>query len=289
MAYTSQYPPAYDSDHCKSNDAYGGRFFAYLTFNPALSNTGTHEGPDNSWYGTNTNLPFSLQVDLGAGFVIRNFKYVNGHYITTSTGIGSFTFWGSNSSSAFADTDPTHDTDWTQLTTEISTLTDNGAADDGSFANSTVTNSTSYQYYRFKFTTKNDGNAQGYSGTRRIELQTEDGWSANTLPDTPTNVTPADEATGISRRPVLEASEFSDDDVGDTHAASQWLVATDSGFTDIVWDSGEDAVNLETTTVNATNGTFGGTRAGKTRLAGGTVQYWKVRYKDSAGGWSLYS
>jgi hypothetical protein len=113
--------------------------------------------------------------------------------------------------------------------------------------------------------------------------------TTNAVPNTPTNTTPANSATGVIRNPVLEASAFDDPDVGDTHAASQWQIATDSGFTDTVWDSGEDAVNLTTTTVNSSNGTFGGTRTGLTRLAGGTLHYWKVRYKDSAGGWSLYS
>jgi len=60
----------------------------------------------------------------------------------------------------------------------------------------------------------------------------------NAAPNTPTNSTPMDTATGVSRNPTLTASAFSDSDVGDTHAASQWQIFSDAGLTSKVWDSG---------------------------------------------------
>jgi hypothetical protein len=110
----------------------------------------------------------------------------------------------------------------------------------------------------------------------------------NQPPETPTNTTPANLATNVIRNPVLVASAYSDPE-GDPHQASQWQIATDSGFTAVVWDSGSDAVNLTTTTVNNTNGTFAGVLSGKLRLAPNTQYYWHVRYQDNIGNWSAYS
>lgn len=120
-----------------------------------------------------------------------------------------------------------------------------------------------------------------------IALGTEVG--GNSVPATPTNTTPADNATGVSRNPTLVGSAFSDIDVGNTHEASQWQVATDSGVTAIVWDSGETTTNKTSCVINTTNGTFAGVLSGKTKLAPSTKYYWHVRYKDNNGGWSSYS
>jgi len=113
--------------------------------------------------------------------------------------------------------------------------------------------------------------------------------SGDAAPNTPTNSTPAASATGISRNPTLTASAFSDPDVGDTHGGSQWQIASDSGFTSVVWDSGDDDTNLTSIVVNTTNGTFSGALSGKTKLGSSTTYYFHVRYKDNLGTWSSYS
>ena len=77
----------------------------------------------------------------------------------------------------------------------------------------------------------------------------------------------------MSLTPPLQASSFSDSD-GDAQAASEWVVTQNST---VVWDSGTDTSDTNTTTVPS----------GK--LAYDTGYSWKVRYEDSGGLWSSYS
>jgi len=111
----------------------------------------------------------------------------------------------------------------------------------------------------------------------------------NQAPNTPTISSPTASQTGVSINPTVTSSAFSDDDVGDTHQASQWQVATDSGFTAVVWDSGTDTTNKTSTVVNAANGTFAGALSGETTLANSTVYYVRVRHQDDSSEWSSYS
>jgi hypothetical protein len=100
----------------------------------------------------------------------------------------------------------------------------------------------------------------------------------NTVPSSPTNVSPAAGAKGLSVTPTLQASVFADPDpvcLGDVHASSQWLVLNGAGVP--VADSGTDAVNKVSWSVPA----------GK--LYYGSNYQWQVRYRDSRNGWSSYS
>jgi plastocyanin len=107
----------------------------------------------------------------------------------------------------------------------------------------------------------------GMAGVVRVVAST-----ANTPPDTPTNVSPASGATGVSTSPTLQASPFVDADPGDVHVASQWLV-TSGGLTTL--DSGEDAQSR--TSIQLAD------------LAANTTYEWRVRYRDDRGAWSAYS
>jgi len=113
-------------------------------------------------------------------------------------------------------------------------------------------------------------------------------------PNTPSNTSPADGATGVSRNPTLTSSAFSDPDPGDTHSASEWQITNQSGNYSagnpgLVWDSGVTATNLTSIVVNDTNGTFQGALAGQTQLAECTTYYWHVRHRDNHNLWSDYS
>jgi len=108
-------------------------------------------------------------------------------------------------------------------------------------------------------------------------------WSAPTsfttqaLPAAPTNTAPANAATGVTLPVTLQTSAFFIPGGGDTHAKSQWQVATDAGFTSVVYDSGESA-DLTSHTIPA-----------GTSLASLTTHYFRVRHKGVSTGWGAYS
>lgn len=51
----------------------------------------------------------------------------------------------------------------------------------------------------------------------------------NQAPSQPSNLLPSNGSTGVSLTPTLQSSAFSDPDVGDTLAASQWQIRASSG------------------------------------------------------------
>ncbi len=102
--------------------------------------------------------------------------------------------------------------------------------------------------------------------------------ATNDPPAQPTNVSPADAATGVSLTPTLQSSAFSDPDAGDTHKASQWqITATAGDYSSYVFNSGTDTSNL--TTISVLSG----------GLANSTTYYWHVRHQDNHGAWSSWS
>ena len=102
--------------------------------------------------------------------------------------------------------------------------------------------------------------------------------TTNQLPNQPSNVSPTNGATGISLTPTLESSAFSDPDVGDTHAASQWQITTTSGdYSSTVYDSGTDTSNLESIAIPSET------------LSESTTYYWHIKHQDNRGDWSSWS
>jgi len=173
--FVSVFPPAFNDTYVKATT---GSDKAHTSINPSNSLTG--DSLDTQWWGSGYLKRFS--IDLGSPVIIKYIYYENFHISGNSTAAGAknFTFWGSNSATAFAQLSYSVDTDWTQLTTDISQMVkhveifDEGAGEylsdisDPHFI--AVTNSTAYQYYCFKI-----ANTWGNSGTgiRRIELQKE--------------------------------------------------------------------------------------------------------------------
>lgn len=60
---------------------------------------------------------------------------------------------------------------------------------------------------------------------------------------TPSITSPADDAVDIGLTPTITSSAFATSDGSDTHASSDWQVASDAGFTSIVQQSLDDATN----------------------------------------------
>ena len=102
--------------------------------------------------------------------------------------------------------------------------------------------------------------------------------TSNHVPTSPSNVSPSDNATGVSLTPILQSSAFSDPDSGDSHAASQWQVrAINGSYSSYIWDSGTTTSNLTSITVPSY------------KLAYNSTYYWHVRHQDNHGDWSDWS
>ena len=103
-------------------------------------------------------------------------------------------------------------------------------------------------------------------------------FAINVLPSgvqTPTNVSPSNGATDQNGSVTLTASAFGWIGVADTHASSNWQVATDSGFTSLVANVIGDTVNKTSYTV--------------TGLSTSQTYYWRVRYTGTNNGTSGWS
>ena len=129
--------------------------------------------------------------------------------------------------------------------------------------------------FRYIYALNTDNNGQLYRASgfvKDLDLQEQ------APPDLPTNISPSNGETNVSLTPTLTSSAFSDPDVGDTHAASQWQITTTSGdYSSPVFDSGTDNNNLTSIIVPSGN------------LDYNTTYYWHVRHQDNQGAWSDYS
>ena len=101
--------------------------------------------------------------------------------------------------------------------------------------------------------------------------------TANIYIQTPTIVAPTNGTTDVVETPALTADTFACIGGADTHASSSWQVATDSGFTAVVWESLADSSNLESISVPAGE------------LSEDTTYYWRVKYTGTAYGDSEWS
>jgi len=173
-AYTSQYPTQ-DTDHVKATSKYSTSYWPYYTTDPAKALTGSYAG--NQWIAANltiTNQRF--HIDLGSGYIIRRIYYENSHYsgLESNTGAKNFTLMGSNDAGAFAELTYATDTNWTTIGTYQ--FDQHAAANSADPKYITVNNSTEYRYYALKIS--DCWGASTYMGIRRVELQTEDGFTS---------------------------------------------------------------------------------------------------------------
>jgi len=94
-------------------------------------------------------------------------------------------------------------------------------------------------------------------------------------PNIPSNVSPSDNATGVSLTPTLMASPFGDSD-NNTFVSSWWQICTDAGS--------YDSPLYDLTTGNVTS-----IVVPSATLTYSAAYYWHVRYQDSNSEWSAYS
>jgi hypothetical protein len=181
------------------------------------------------------------------------------------------------------DTDPQTDAEWqvdddsdfsSPVWTRTAGVAETGTtinASNGTFANElagkTELDHNTVYYWQVRY--------QDSSGSWS-DYSTSTSFTTNLL-HTPVNSSPADQSTVTTLSPLLEASVFSDDQTGHTHAASQWQVDDNSDFSSPAYDSGETASGEISHAVPAGS------------LSNFSTYYWRVRYKDSEGQWSDYS
>lgn len=170
--FTSQYPPAQNNTYVTATSWSSNPCPPWQATDPAKSLTGGDI--DTFWLSDNAPTNQRFHIDLGEAKVIGRVYYENAHSSGgyTTRGMKTFTFWGSNSATAFATTTYGTDTDWTQLTTSTSEMDQHIAADQADPKYFTVTNTTAYRYYAIKCSVNwGDSGGGGYMGVRRIELQ----------------------------------------------------------------------------------------------------------------------
>lgn len=186
MSYSSVYPPAHSDTYVKATTKYNTYFWPYYATDPSKSVI----GPDTagSWVSAvNAVTNQRFHIDLGSAKIIKRIYYENYHDSGDKTyqAVKNFTFWGSNTESAFLDLVYGNDANWTQLTTSASVFDQHVAQNIADPKYITVTNTTGYRYYALKFA---DGWGGAVIGVRRIELQIEE----LTVPSAPTNVSATD-------------------------------------------------------------------------------------------------
>lgn len=179
VSYTSQYPPAFSGTYVKATTERPADYWPYLTTDPSEPLIGTITG--NQWmsgwdFDTSTNQRF--HIDLGSAKIIRRIYYENSHNVGSGIdrGVQNFTFWGSNTGAGtFDDLVWGNDGGWTELTVAQNTFDEHSEADEADPKYIIVTNLIAYRYYAFKFA--DNYGASMEMGVRRIELQTEDGYT----------------------------------------------------------------------------------------------------------------
>lgn len=167
----SLYPILFTDTYVLATSILSANFAAFLTTNPTLLLTGSWN--DCQWLSNSIITNQRFHIALYSSKIVKRIYYENAHagpYLGYNTvGAKNFTFWGSNSATAFADLVYSHDTDWTQITTAQSTFDKHVNADQADPKYIDVTNTIAYQYYAFKFA-DNWGSSE-YMGVRRIVLQ----------------------------------------------------------------------------------------------------------------------
>jgi hypothetical protein len=166
--FGSRYPsPTIDLTTVKVTQRSGPSVEGYLATDPTKSLIGSNNF--NSWIAPDN--PQRFHIDLGGTKIVKKIYYENYHNSGANTiaGVRNFTFWGSNDVNSFNETTYSVDTGWTQLTTNVAEFDQHVAANTVDPKYITVTNTTPYRYYGFKFA--DNWSSMISTGVRRIELQ----------------------------------------------------------------------------------------------------------------------
>jgi hypothetical protein len=164
------YPPTFTSDYILASSTRGDSWQPYMAVNPSLSLIGG--STNNEWNSASyTIAAVRFHIDLGEACSIRFIEYDNRHESGgfTNNACKNFTFWGSNSGSAFNTLTYSTDTGWTEITSLSSkTFAKHAEANRADTNFITVTSTTNYRYYAFKMT--DHWERSSHLGLRNIAL-----------------------------------------------------------------------------------------------------------------------
>lgn len=165
----ASYPAAHTDANVKATSDNGSSLRPYFATDPALSLIGSDS--NTSWMATaSTNQRFHIKYADKIIAKVCNYDNYHASGGSTNKGAKTFTLWGSNDAAAFANLTYGTDTNWTQITTSVSTLDEHTASDVSDTKTFTLTNTVEYSYYAFKFA-DNHGNGTRLA-LRHIELAT---------------------------------------------------------------------------------------------------------------------
>jgi hypothetical protein len=191
--------------------------------------------------------------------------------VNNATGLSTSPSFTSNAFGLSGGSDTHEGSDW-QIATDsgfsniVSQVT-NSAANKLSYNAAGLNSSTTY-YVRVRY----KGTAYDYSNwATTVAFTTQ---AASTV-NQPSITSPANGATGVAVSPSFTSTAFVVSSGSDTHEGSDWQIATDAGFTNIVAQTTNSALNKTTYSI-----------AG---LTGGVTYYARVRYKGTAYGYSAWS
>jgi hypothetical protein len=161
--YEAVYPPAYNETYIKTTNRWF-EFEGFRAVDPALSLSGGRYL--NSWLTENGHTGSQrFHVEFASAQVIKRIEYCNTHHdgYETDAGVKDFTIQGSNSATAFANLTYADNTDWTDITANISAMTQHTEGYDGAIWRTIeLTNDVAYKYYAIKCANNHgDGNNIG--------------------------------------------------------------------------------------------------------------------------------
>lgn len=161
--YYAVYPPAYNETYIKTTNRWF-EFEGFRAVDPALSLSGGRYL--NSWLTENGHTGSQrFHVEFASAQVIKRIEYCNSHHdgYETDAGVKDFTIQGSNSATAFANLTYADNTDWTDITANISSMTQHTEGYDGVIWRIIeLTNDVAYKYYAIKCANNHgDGNNIG--------------------------------------------------------------------------------------------------------------------------------
>ena len=244
-----------------------GTTAAYIIQIPLTTNTLYYwKAKAKDYAGSNT----WSNLSVGFSFTTLNNLPITPSNNTPSGGTGGVALTPTLTASAYSDPDPgdsqtasqwqvATDTDFSSIVFDTGT---SGSVSNSVSVTTTLNIGTTY-YWHVRYQDSHSGWSNYSSYTNFLTKRS---------PNIPNNISPSNQTNNVSRNPTLTGSDYYNPD-GDDQIASQWQIASDSSFNNLIWDTGTtDPVTSITVPI---------------QLNVGTTYYWHVRYESNP--WSSYS